>query len=221
VVSSDFAIAIPPAWHTTIFPPYFVAGAIYSGFAMVVMLLIPMRRLYKLEGVVTEQHLNALGFMLLATGSIVLYSYATEAYSAFLSDDPFDHYLTFVYRFRGAGAWIFWLIVFCNGVQVQLLWWRRARTSALALFGVSCLAQLGMWCERFELIRAALMQDYLPSSWGTYRPSLVDAGLLVGSIGFFLFLFVLFLRYVPFIPIRELLELREDAAKERAVGVSA
>jgi molybdopterin-containing oxidoreductase family membrane subunit len=221
VVSSDFATAIQPGWHTTIFPPYFVAGAIYSGFAMVVMLLIPMRRLYGLHNVVTEQHLNCLGFMLLATGSIVFYSYATEAYTAYLSGDIFDRYTQFVYRMRGAGAWIYWLIIFCNGIQVQILWWRRARTSPLILFGVSTLAQLGMWFERFELIRAALMQDFLPSSWGFYRPSLVDGSLLVGSIGFFLFLFVLFLRYVPFIPIRELLELREEAVRERLAGLKS
>jgi molybdopterin-containing oxidoreductase family membrane subunit len=214
VVSSDFATAIQPAWHTTIFPPFFVAGAIYSGFAMVVMLIVPMRRLYGLEGVITERHLNALGLMLLVTGNIVAYSYATEAYSVFLSGDVFERYTQFVYRPLGAGAVFYWLIVFCNAAQIQVLWSRRARTAPLVLFGVSCLAQIGMWFERFELIRAALMQDYLPSSWGWFRPSFVDASLLLGSIGFFLFLFVLFLRYVPFIPIRELLELREEAATE-------
>jgi molybdopterin-containing oxidoreductase family membrane subunit len=221
VVSSDFAIAIQPAWHSTIYPPYFVAGAIYSGFAMVVMLIVPMRRLYKLHAVITDQHLNALGLMLLATGSIVLYSYATEAYTTYLSGDVVDHWTQFEYRFRGDGAPFYWTIVFCNGVQVQLLWWRRARTSAMTLFVVSCFAQVGMWLERFELIRAALAQDFLPSSWGTYRPSFVDLSLLGGSIGFFLFLFVLFLRYVPFIPIRELLELRDEAAKEKLAEVPA
>jgi Ni/Fe-hydrogenase subunit HybB-like protein len=215
VVSSDFASALQPGWHTTIFPPYFVAGAIYSGFAMVVMLLLPMRRLYRLHAVVTEQHLNCLGLMLLVTGSIVLYSYATEAYAAFLSGEIYERYTQFVYRMRGAGAWFYWVIVFCNGIQVQILWWRRARTTPWILFLVCCFAQLGMWLERFELIRAALMQDFLPSSWGWYKPSLVDAGLLVGSIGFFLFLFLLFLRYVPFIPIREMLELRSEAAREK------
>jgi molybdopterin-containing oxidoreductase family membrane subunit len=221
VVSSDFAIAIQPGWHSTIFPPYFVAGAIYSGFAMAIMLLVPMRRLYQLHAVITTQHLNCLGFMLLVTGSIVFYSYLTEAYTAFLSGEVFDRYTQFTYRARGAGAVFYWTILFLNGVQVQLLWWRKARTSPLVLFGVSCLAQIGMWLERFELIRAALMQDYLPSSWGSYAPTLVDAGLLVGSCGFFLFLFVLFLRYVPFIPIRELLELRDEAARERAEEVPA
>jgi molybdopterin-containing oxidoreductase family membrane subunit len=214
VVSSDFAIAIQPAWHTTIFPPFFVAGAIYSGFAMVVMLIVPMRRLYRLEAVITENHLSCLGLMLLVTGNIVLYSYATEAYTVFLKGDITESYTQFVYRTRGAGAVFYWLIIFCNGVQVQMLWLRRARVTPLILFGSSCLTQVGMWFERFELIRAALMQDYLPSSWGWFKPSLVDASLLLGSIGFFLFLFVLFLRYVPFIPIRELLELREEAAIE-------
>jgi molybdopterin-containing oxidoreductase family membrane subunit len=217
VVSSDFAIAIQPGWHTTIFPPYFVAGAIYSGFAMVVMLLLPMRRLYRLHAVITEQHLNCLGLLLLVTGSIVLYSYATESYAAYLSGDIFERYTQLFYRPRGAGAWIYWIIVVCNGLQVQILWWRRARTTPVILFCVCCLAQLGMWLERFELIRAALMQDFLPASWGFYKPSLVDGALLVGSIGFFLFLFVLFLRYVPFIPIRELVELHDQAAKTRRV----
>jgi molybdopterin-containing oxidoreductase family membrane subunit len=216
VVSSDFAIAIQPGWHTTIFPPYFVAGAIYSGFAMVVMLLVPIRRLYRLEIVVTEQHFNCLGLMLLVTGSIVLYSYATEAYTAFLSGDVFERHTQFVFRLKGEGALVYWLIVFCNGIQVQILWWKKARTTPLLLFGVCCFAQLGMWLERFELIRAALMQDFLPSSWGSYTPSIVDGALLVGSCGFFLFLFVLFLRYVPFIPIREMLELHRDALKETA-----
>jgi molybdopterin-containing oxidoreductase family membrane subunit len=216
VVSSDFATAIQPGWHATIFPPYFVAGAIYSGFAMVVMLLLPMRRLYRLHAVITEQHLNCLGLLLLVTGSIVLYSYATEAYGAFLSGDPYERYTQFVYRMRGAGAWIYWTIVFCNGVQVQILWSRRARTTPLVLFAVCCFAQLGMWLERFELIRAALMQDFLPSSWGWYKPSWVDGALLSGSCGFFLLLFVLFLRYLPFIPIRELLELQREAIDRRA-----
>jgi molybdopterin-containing oxidoreductase family membrane subunit len=221
VVSSDFAIAIQPGWHTTIFPPYFVAGAIYSGFAMVVMLLVPLRRLYRLEAVISERHFDCLGLLMLVTGSIVLYSYGTEAYVAYLSGDEFERYTQFGYRMRGAGAPIYWTIVFCNGIQVQLLWWRRARTSVFVLFGVSVLAQVGMWLERFELIRAALIRDFVPANWGAYTPSFVDYSLLVGSIGFFLFLFVLFLRYLPFIPIRELLELRAEAAKERLTEAHA
>jgi molybdopterin-containing oxidoreductase family membrane subunit len=215
VVSSDFAIAIAPGWHETIFPPYFVAGAIYSGFAMVVMLLLPMRRLYRLHAIVTEQHLNCLGLMLLVTGSIVLYSYAAEAYTAYLSGDVFERYNMFVYRFRGDGSAIYWTIVFCNGGAVQLLWSRKLRTSPIVLFVVSLIAQFGMWTERFELITAALKQDFLPSSWGWYKPSIIDGALLLGSCGFFLFLFTLFLRYVPFIPIRETLELHAEAVNEK------
>jgi molybdopterin-containing oxidoreductase family membrane subunit len=214
VVSSDFAIAQVPGWHSNIFPPYFVAGAIYSGFAMVLTLMIPARRLYRLEHVITERHLDAMAKMLLVTGWIVLYSYIAEIWSAWYSGDPFEQYTHLVARVRGPYAFVFWTVIFCNCISVQSLWSRRMRRSPLALWLVAGIIQIGMWSERFMLIVSSLNRDFLPSSWHLYRPTFVDVALLLGTISFFLFLFLLFLRFVPFIPIAELKELRHHLEKE-------
>ncbi|HWV56349.1 MAG TPA: NrfD/PsrC family molybdoenzyme membrane anchor subunit [Longimicrobiales bacterium] len=210
IVSMDFAITQLPGWHSTIFPPYFVAGALYSGFAMVLTLLLPLRRAFGLHNVITTKHLDSIGKMMLAMGWMVTYSYVVEIFIAWYSGDPFERYTYLYQRPLGPYAWVFWLMLGCNVLTPQLLWWRRARTSALALFGLAALIQVGMWTERFIIIVTSLSRDFLPSSWHLYAPTWVDWSLLLGSIGFFLFLFFLFLRYLPFIPIAELKRLAHD-----------
>ncbi len=214
IVSSDFAIAQLPGWHSVIFPPYFVAGAIFSGFAMVLTLMIPARRLYHLEHVITTRHLDSMAKMLLVTGWIVLYAYVIEIWSGWYSGDRFEYYTYLVARPTGPYAFVFWTVIACNCVIPQILWSRRARRSPLTLWIISGFVQIGMWAERLMLIVTSEAQDFLPSSWGLYWPTIVDWSLLLGTISFFLFLFLLFLRFVPFIPVAELKELAHDLEKE-------
>jgi molybdopterin-containing oxidoreductase family membrane subunit len=215
-VSFDFAIAQLPGWHSTMFPPYFVAGAIYSGFAMVAQLLIPARRLFGLHVVVTKNHLDNIAKMLLVTGWIVTYSYTVEIFLAWYSGDTYESYTALVARPRGPYAPVYWLVIFCNCVCVQAFWSKRVRTNALAIFVLSCVIQLGMWLERFMLIVTSQAQDFLTSSWHLYKPTWVDLTILFGTIFFFLFLFLLFLRFVPFVPISELKEMQREMRKERS-----
>jgi molybdopterin-containing oxidoreductase family membrane subunit len=210
VVSTDFAIAMLPGWHSTIFPPYFVAGAIYSGFAMVLSLMLPARRLFSLERVITIEHIDKMAKMLLVTGTIVTYSYIVELYVAWTTGDGFEQFLFFHNRPAGPFAWSFWTVIACNCLTPLVFWSRRARRSPVAVFVACAFIQLGMWLERFMLILTSQAQDFLPSSWGSYRPTVVDGALLGGSIAFFLFLFLLFLRLVPFIPVSELKEMRHQ-----------
>ncbi|HLK36912.1 MAG TPA: NrfD/PsrC family molybdoenzyme membrane anchor subunit [Polyangiaceae bacterium] len=222
-VSFDFSIAQLPGWHSTIFPPYFVAGAIYSGFAMVLQLLVPVRRIFRLEKVITKNHLDNMGKMLLVTGWIVTYTYAVEPFIAWYGGNTYEEYALLVDRPFGAYAWVFWSVIFCNCLSIQVLWSRRLRSSAWTLFAVACLVQVGMWLERFMLIVGSLHRDFLPSSWRIYVPSWVDLTILAGTVSFFLFLFLLFLRFVPFIAISEIKEMRHEMAKVRqregALGV--
>ena len=210
IVSMDFAIGVLPGWHSTIFPPYFVAGAIFSGFAMVLTLLVPARRLYRLEHVVTLEHLDKMAKLVLVTSMIVTYAYLLEAYTAWYGGDPFDRRLALEVRPLGALAPLFWLQISCNCLLPQVLWSRRARRSPWLLFALSLLIQLGMWVERFVLIVSSQSADFLPSSFHGYRPSSVDAAILLGTICFFVFLFLGFLRLVPFVPISELKALRHE-----------
>jgi molybdopterin-containing oxidoreductase family membrane subunit len=214
IVSMDFAIGILPGWHSTVFPPYFVAGAIYSGFAMVLMLLLPARRLYRLEHVVTLGHLDRMAKMLLVTGLIVTYSYVVETYTAWHSGDPFELQMYLQTRPFGWIAPVFWTVIVCNCLAPQILWSRRARRSPVVLFVLSLVIQVGMWLERYMLIVSAQSRDFLPSSWFGFAPSIVDGALLTGTISFFLFLFLLFLRFVPFIPVSEVLALRRELTLE-------
>lgn len=210
----DFATSILPGWHSTIFPPYFVVGALYSGFAMVLTLVVPTRRLYRLENVITTRHLDKLAKMTLLTGYLVIYSYVAEIFMAWYSGDPYERYTYLIARPTGPFAVAFWIVIACNCGTPQLLWLRSVRTSPIALFIASLFIQLGMWMERFMLIVSSLNRDYLPSSWHGYRPSFVDLTILFGSISFFLFLFLLFLRFVPFVPISEVKELRRELCHE-------
>jgi Ni/Fe-hydrogenase subunit HybB-like protein len=204
IVSMDFAIAVLPGWHSTIFPPYFVAGAIYSGFAMVLTLMIPARRLYRLTHVITTEHLDKMAKMLLVTGTLVTYAYLVEAYCAWTRGDTFERHLMLQVRPHGPLALLFWTVIACNCGSPLCLWFRRVRRSAWALFLLSLSVQLGMWLERFMLIVSSQSADFLPSAWHGYRPSLVDGALLLGTLSFFSFLFLGFLRLVPFIPVSEL-----------------
>jgi Ni/Fe-hydrogenase subunit HybB-like protein len=215
-VSFDFAIANVPGWHSSIFPPYFVAGAIYSGFAMVLQLMIPARALFGLKDVITRNHLDNMGKMLLVTGWIVTYTYLVEPFMAWWGNNPYEMYDQLVDRPTGTYAPVFWGVIFCNCIVVQALWMKKWRVSPSRLFVVACFIQLGMWSERFMLIVTSLHRDFLPSSWRLYRPSWIDWSILGGTLCFFLFLFLLFLRFVPFIPISELKEMRYEMRRRDA-----
>jgi molybdopterin-containing oxidoreductase family membrane subunit len=206
-VSSDFAIGLTPGWHSTIFPPYFVAGAIFSGFAMVLTLLIPVRHVFKLHHYITTKHLENCAKLTLVTGLIVAYGYILEWFLAWYSGNAAELYQAWVARPSGPNAAIFWIAMTCNVVIPQILWWKRARTNVWILFALSLAVNLGMWSERFMIIVQSLQREYLPSMWATYKPTWVDLGILLGTMGFFAFLFLLFLRFVPIIAVTETREL--------------
>lgn len=214
VVSMDFATAQLAGWHATFFPPYFVAGAIFSGFAMVLTLLLPLRWALGLESVVTERHLDLMAKLTLVTGLVVAYNYVIETFVAWYSASEFERSIVLHTRPSGPYAPLYWLMMFCNVAVPQLLWSHRARRSAVTLFGVSVLINVGMWVERLVLIVTSEHRDFLPSSWDMYLPSLVDAGIFLGTLCFFLFLFLLMVRWVPFIPVSELKETRRALAAE-------
>jgi molybdopterin-containing oxidoreductase family membrane subunit len=207
VVSSDFAIGLTPGWHSTIFPPYFVAGAIFSGFAMVLTLIIPVRHVFKLHNYITAKHLENCAKLTLVTGLIVAYGYILEWFLAWYSGNAAELYQAWVARPSGPNAAIFWIAMTCNVVVPQILWWKRARTNVWILFALSLAVNLGMWSERFMIIVQSLQREYLPSMWATYSPTWVDLGILLGTMGFFAFLFLLFLRFVPIIAVTETREL--------------
>src|SRR5467141_3550657 len=210
VVSFDFAIAIVPGWHTTIFPPYFVAGAIYSGFAMVLTLAIPIRAVYSLEDFITMRHLQNMAKVMLVTGLIVAYGYATEAFIAWYSADKYEGFVP-LNRLFGPYAVYYGALLLCNVVIPQALWFKRVRTSVPILFVSSLIVNVGMCLERFVIIVLSLHRDYLPSSWGMYAPTFWDWSTFVGTIGLFLTLLFLFLRYLPMISIFEMRTMLPEA----------
>ncbi len=216
VVSMDFATSIVPGWHSTIFPPYFVAGAIFSGLAMVVTIVVPLRVIFGYEAYVTEEHLEQIARMMLLTGLLVAYSYAAEAFVAWYSGDPFERRTYFETRPFGPFAPAYWTVLACNVVAPQALWIPAARRSPVALFVVALLVNVGMWFERFMIIVTSLHRDFLPSSFGGYVPSIVDGAILVGSFGLFLFLVLALARFVPVIAIAETKELRRELLDEVA-----
>jgi molybdopterin-containing oxidoreductase family membrane subunit len=216
LVSSDFAISIVPGWHSTIFPPFFVAGAIFSGFAMVITLLVPTRHMFGLHNVITERHLDNLGKLTLVTAWIVIYSYVIEDFIAWYSALPSESYQFFVARPTAENSGVFWTQQICNILVPQLLWSKRVRTNPVFLFVISIFVNIGMWAERFVIIVMSLERDYLPSAWHGYSPTWVDLSLFGGTMSFFLLLFLLFLRFVPFIPLSELKELRHERSERRA-----
>jgi Ni/Fe-hydrogenase subunit HybB-like protein len=216
IVSMDFAIAQLPGWHSTIFPPYFVAGALYSGFAMVLTLVVPLRWIFGLQDVITTKHLDSIAKLALAMGWLLIYAYVVEIFMAWYRGDIYERYTQLFARPFGPYAWIYWIMLACNCLTPQLLWSRRLRTAPIALFGASLLIQVGMWLERFMIIVTSLNRDFLPSSWHLYSPTWVDLSLLGGSIAFFLLLFLLFIRFLPFIPISEVKHLRHELTREEA-----
>jgi Ni/Fe-hydrogenase subunit HybB-like protein len=214
VVSFDFAIGIVPGWHATIFPPYFVAGAIYAGFAMVLTLAIPLRKIYGLEDFITIRHLENMGKVTLLTGMIVAYGYMSEAFFGFYSANKYEGFMIWN-RMTGPYWFIYWILIFCNIITPQWLWIRRVRTSPLGLFLVAMVVNVGMWLERFVIVITSLHRDFLPSSWGMYYPTIWDWMTFVGTIGMFLMLFFLFVRLLPMISIFEMRTMAPEARLQK------
>jgi Ni/Fe-hydrogenase subunit HybB-like protein len=214
VVSFDFAIAIVPGWHTTIFPPYFVAGAIYSGFAMVLTLAIPLRKAYGLEGFITMRHLDNMAKVMLATGLIVAYGYAIEFFMAFYSGNKFDVFLA-EQRLHGPYSHFYFALILCNIITPQLLWFEKVRRNVAALFVMSLVVNTGMWLERFVIVVISLTRDFVPSAWGRYSATFWDYSTFVGTIGLFVMLIFLFVRALPAIAIAEMRELVAEQAESR------
>jgi molybdopterin-containing oxidoreductase family membrane subunit len=210
VVSFDFAIAIVPGWHTTVFPPYFVAGAIYSGFAMVMTLAIPLRAFYGLGDFITLRHLQNMAKVMLATGLIVAYGYAIEAFMAWYSGSPYEQFMI-LNRLTGPYRHAYWALLLCNIVLPQALWFKSVRTNVIVLFFVALIVNVGMWLERFVIVVTSLHRDFLPSSWGMYYPTVWDWATYIGTIGLFLTLLFLFIRVLPMISIFEIRTLLPQA----------
>lgn len=202
VVSFDFAVSIVPGWHTTIFPPYFVAGAIFSGFAMVVTLMVIARKVYGIEDLITLNHLEKMNIVILLTGSMVGFAYITEFFIAWYSQVGYEQY-AFINRATGPYAWAYWIMMSCNLIAPQVFWFKRLRRSVPLMFAISILVNIGMWFERFVITVISLHRDYLPSSWGYFTPTWVDVMTFVGSFGLFLTLFLLFLRFAPMVALSE------------------
>jgi molybdopterin-containing oxidoreductase family membrane subunit len=206
VVSFDFTIAIVPGWHSTIFPPYFVAGAIYSGFAMVLTLAIPLRKLYHLEELITSRHLENMAKLMLTTGVIVAYSYIIEAFIAFYSGNPYERY-EIINRAFGPYGWLYWLLITTNLVIPQFLWSARCRKHTGILFLIALCVNVGMWLERFVIVVVSLHRDFLPSSWDMYYPTFWDWTTFLGTIALFITLFLMFVRLLPSISMFEMKEI--------------
>jgi Ni/Fe-hydrogenase subunit HybB-like protein len=220
VISFDFAVAVLAGWHTTIFPPYFVAGAIYSGFAMVLTLAIPLRKFYHLEGLVTERHIDNMGKVMLATGFIVAYGYGMEAFMAWYSASHWEAFM-FWNRMFGPMGWAYWMLILFNlAIPLTTLWSRKLRTSISFMFFISIVVNIGMWFERFVIVVTSLYRDFLPSSWGTYRATKWDYMTFLGTMGLFTTLFLLFVRFLPMIPMNEIRMLL-PAAKIRPKAAEA
>ncbi len=214
VVSFDFTIAIVPGWHSTIFPPYFVAGAIYSGFAMVLTLAIPLRRYYHLEELVTIRHLDVMAKVTLATGLIVAYSYVAETFMSFYSASQYEGFMM-MNRMTGPYAIVYWGLISFNLILPQALWFRRVRRSPMALFIVALVINVGMWLERFVIIAVSLSREFTPSKWDMFYPTRWDWATLAGSFGLFFVLFYLFIRFLPMISIVEVRSLVHETETEK------
>ncbi|MBV6445923.1 MAG: polysulfide reductase NrfD [Ignavibacteriales bacterium] len=210
IVSFDFAVSIMPGWHTTIFPPYFVGGAIFSGFAMVVTVLLFVRKVFDLENIITVDHLERMNKVILATGMMVGYAYATEFFIAWYSGVPFEQFV-FINRIFGPYAWAYWIMVSCNVIFPQFFWFRKLRRSIPVMFIIVILVNVGMWFERFVIVVTSLHRDYLPSSWGYFKPTIFDIGLLVGSFGMFFTLVLLFVKAMPVVSIAEVKAVADGA----------
>ncbi|MEJ7709233.1 MAG: NrfD/PsrC family molybdoenzyme membrane anchor subunit [Pyrinomonadaceae bacterium] len=214
IVSFDFAVSQVPGWHATIFPPYFVAGAIYAGFAMVLFLAIPLRLFYGLKDFITMRHLDNMAKVMLATGLIVFYGYIMEAFFGWYSANQYEKFMIWN-RMQGPYAFFYWMLIVCNGIIPQVLWWKKARQNTLVLFLVSVVVSVGMWLERFIILVTSLHRDFLPSSWAMYSPTPWDFSMFIGTIGLFFALLFLFIRFLPMISIFEMRTLVVEPKPER------
>jgi Ni/Fe-hydrogenase subunit HybB-like protein len=203
VVSFDFAVAQLPGWHTTIFPPYFVAGAIFSGFAMVLTLLIPCRAIFGLKDFITIRHIENMNKIILATGTMVGFAYGTEFFISWYSGVEVEQF-AFLARARGHYYWAYWTMITCNVISPQFFWFKKLRTNPYFTFGISIVVNIGMWFERFVIIVTSLTADYLPAAWGYFTPTWVDICTFIGSFGLFMTLFLLFCRFLPMVAISEI-----------------
>ncbi len=203
IVSFDFAVSIIPGWHTTIFPPYFVAGAVFSGFAMVLSLMIITRKLYKLEDIMTLDHIEKMNIIILVTGNMVGFAYVMEFFIAWYGGVEYEKF-AFINRAFGPYAWAYWIMVTCNVVAPQFFWVKKFRRNIALTFVLSIVINIGMWFERFVITATSLAQDFLPSSWGYFTPTYVDILTYLGTFGLFFTLFLLFLRFLPMVAISEI-----------------
>ncbi|NJL28471.1 MAG: polysulfide reductase NrfD [Thermoanaerobaculia bacterium] len=215
VISFDFSVAQLPGWHATIFPPYFVAGAVFAGFAMVMLLVIPVRKAFGLEDFITSRHLQNMAKLTLVTGLIVGYGYVMEFFFAWYSGNPFEIFALLENRPTGPYKYLWMSLIFCNILAIQPLWFKKVRTSPVALWIISLIVSVGMWLERFVIVVISLHRDFLPSSWDMYYPTVWDWGLYLGTIGFFLSLMFLFVRFVPMIAMFEMRLLLPEAPKAK------
>jgi len=211
IVSFDFAASQLPGWHTTIFPPYFVAGAIFSGFAMVVTLMVVARKIFGMTNLVTIHHLECMNKIILATGMMVGYAYGMEFFIAWYSAEKYEAF-TFINRATGPYAWAYWIMVSCNVISPQIFWFKKLRTSIPVMFIVSIFVNIGMWFERFVIIVTSLHRDFLPSSWFYYTPTWVDWCTFIGSFGLFFTMFLLFLKWLPMIAVSEVKGVMPEAS---------
>jgi Ni/Fe-hydrogenase subunit HybB-like protein len=214
IVSFDFATSVIPGWHTTIFPPYFVSGAIFSGFAMVLTLLIVTRKALNLEDYITVNHVESMNKIIILTGSIVGIAYLTEFFMAWYSGVEFEQY-AFFNRAFGPYAWAYWIMMTCNVVTPQLFWFKKLRRNLWFTFVISIFINIGMWFERFVIVVTSLHRDFLPSSWAMYKPTLVEVGLYVGTIGLFFTMFLLFIRVFPVIAIAEVKSVLKSSGEKK------
>lgn len=219
IVSFDFAVSQLPGWHTTIFPPYFVAGAIFSGFAMVITLMVVCRSVFKMEHLLTHRHFENMAKIILLTGSMVGYAYAMEMFIAWYSGNPYEQF-AFLYRAFGPYAWAYWIMVSCNVISPQIFWFKKARTNMVILFIVSIFVNIGMWFERFVITVTSLSFDFLPSSWAYYSPTIWDMACFAGSFGLFLTMFTLFVRYLPMVAIAEVKTVMPQANPHHAPSMT-
>jgi len=217
IVSLDFAVSQLPGWHTTIFPPYFVAGAIFSGFGMVLTLLIPLRKWCKLEDLITMRHIDVMCKVTLATGSIVSYAYGMESFIAWYSGSPYERF-AFINRATGPFAWGYWIMIFCNVVVPQLFWFKRLRQNLALVWVLAILVNVGMWFERFVIIVISLHRDFIPSNWSYYLPTWVDVLTYLGTFGLFCTFFLLFMRFLPMIAISEIKGVIPQADPHHSAG---
>ncbi|RRJ97771.1 hydrogenase [Opitutaceae bacterium TAV4] len=203
IVSFDFAVSLIPGWHTTIFPPYFVAGAIFSGFGMVLTLMLPLRSIFKLQDLITQYHIDCMCKITLATGTIVGYAYGMEFFIAWYGANPYEGF-AFINRAFGHYAWAYWIMITCNVITPQFFWFRWVRENTTLVWVLSIFVNVGMWFERFVIIVTSLARDFLPSSWGYYSPSIVEVFTFFGTFGVFSVLFLLFIRFLPIMPMAEI-----------------